>query len=104
MDLLKKIFDSEGSLTIEGRILYAHAMHLAQVDDLPEELIDFVWNDSEIRKEIAELYELLDKDMVQRKPHPYLRQSTKQSFVAINWSNLDAEMEGILRAALSELR
>ncbi len=102
MDLLKKIFDNKGSLTIEGRILYVHAMHLTQIDDLPEELIDYVWENSKSRKEIAELYELLDKEMVQQNPHPYLRSIGNPSFVAIDWSNLDTAMENLLREALSE--
>lgn len=97
MNLLRKIFDADGSLNIEGRILYAHAMHLSMVDDLPEELIDYVWNNETTRDAIAELYELLDIETIQKNPHPFLR----KSFVAIDWNNLDAGLEDILRSALS---
>ncbi len=105
MDLLKRIFDNAGKLNIEGRILYAHAMHLSQIDDLPEVLIDYVWANKESMRAIASLYKLLDKETVQQNPHPYFlraHSSSKTSFVSINWNNLDAAMEAILRSALGE--
>jgi len=103
MNLLKQIFDTKGTLTTEGRILYAHAMHLSKVDDLPDELLDYVWEDDESREEIAELYELLNIKIVQKNPHPYFSSNTDENtLVSIDWTNLDAAMERILRDALAE--
>ncbi len=103
MTLLKRIFDAQGSLTLEGRVLYAHAMHLSKVDDLPEELVDYVWQNDESRNAIAELYELLDTSMVQKNPHSYFTDTfINESLVSIDWMNLDAAMEDILRQALAE--
>ncbi|MFK7904655.1 MAG: hypothetical protein AB8B69_06005 [Chitinophagales bacterium] len=105
MNLLKRIFDNTGKLNIEGRVLYAHAMHLSQIDDLPEVLIEYVWKNTNSMREIASLYQLLDKETVLRNPHPYfLKQghTPKTSLVSIDWNNLDAALEDILRSALSE--
>lgn len=103
MTLLKRIFDDQGGLTLEGRVLYAHAMHLSRVDDLPEELVDYVWENDESRNAIAELYELLETSMVKNNPHSFFANTPMPStFVAIDWNNLDTAMEDILRQALSE--
>lgn len=103
MTLLKQIFDDQGNLTLEGRVLYAHAMHLSRVDDLPEDLVDYVWGNDESRNAIAELYELLETGMVKKNPHSFfLQKPTHSSFVKIDWNNLDAAMEDILLQALAE--
>lgn len=102
MDILKRIFDNDGSLNLEGRVLYAEAMHLSKVADLPKKLIDYVWQDDDSRLAIVELYELLNANNVQAQPHVYFKQSLNTtSFVSIDWNNLDAALEDILRSALS---
>lgn len=102
MDILKRIFDGENNLNIEGRILYAQAMHLSQVANLPKRLLDYVWEDDESRLAIAELYELLDVQKVQKTHHLYFKQFTKtDSFISIDWNNLDAALEDIIRTTLS---
>ncbi|MEZ4886049.1 MAG: hypothetical protein R3E32_15040 [Chitinophagales bacterium] len=103
MRYLERIFDDEGKLTKEGRIIYAHAMHLSKVDDLPEELIEYVWKEDESREDIEDLYELLIPSMVLENPHPFfLQTSMNPSLVSIDWTNLEAAMEDILRQALAE--
>lgn len=103
MTLHSKIFDAKGNLTLEGRIIYAHAMHLSKVDDLPEELLDHVWENDDSRSAIAELYELLDIETVKKNPHTYFKKvSTDIGFLKIDWSNLDAAMQDILQQALAE--
>ncbi len=102
MDILKRIFDEDDSLNFEGRILYAQAMHLAKVANLPKKLTDYVWEDDESRLAVSELYELLDPKAVQENPHVYFKQFLKtDSLVFIDWNNLDAALEDILRTTLS---
>ncbi len=102
MNILKRIFDKDNSLNLEGRILYAEAMHLSMVADLPKKLTNYVWQDDESRLAIAELYELLDAKEVQAQPHLYFKQfMDTKLFVSIDWNNLDAALEDILRTTLS---
>ena len=61
-----------------------------------------MWEDDDSRLAIAELYELLDSKSVQENPHVYFKQFLrKDSFVSIDWNNLDAALEEILQATLS---
>ncbi|MFK7908047.1 MAG: hypothetical protein AB8B69_23150 [Chitinophagales bacterium] len=102
MNIIERIFDEDDNLNIEGRILYAEAMHLSKVADLPQKLIDYVWEDDENRLAVAELYELLDAKAVQKNPHVYFKKfMDTASLVSIDWNNLDAVLEDILRTALS---
>ena len=39
MNILNRIFDTNNRLNIEGRILYAQAMHLSKVGTLPKKII-----------------------------------------------------------------
>ncbi|MEZ4886002.1 MAG: hypothetical protein R3E32_14805 [Chitinophagales bacterium] len=102
MNILERIFDKDNRLNFEGRVLYAEAMHLSKVADLPKRLTDYVWQDDESRLAIVELYELLDAKEVQEQPHQYFNQFIDTNlFVSIDWNNLDAELENILRTTLS---
>lgn len=97
------IFDKQGQPTLEGRILYAHAIHLARVADLPPKLIDYVWEHDECRNQITDLFELLDEQTVKENPHPFFLTSIeKTEAVSIDWENLDEALEAILREALAE--
>ncbi len=102
MNILERIFDEDDKLNMEGRILYAEAMHLSKVGELPKKLIDYIWEDDESRLAVAELYELLDAQTVQENPHIYFKQfMDSNSLVSIDWNNLDAVLEDILRTTLS---
>ncbi|MFK7904021.1 MAG: hypothetical protein AB8B69_02805 [Chitinophagales bacterium] len=97
------IFDKKGNLTMESRILYAYAMHLSKVEELPTILVEHFWNNLESREEIIELYELYDAEMISEHPHPFFAsQSRGSSAQGFDWENLDEALEQVLRAALAE--
>ncbi len=103
MSRYNKIFDDEGNLTMESRILYAYAMHLSRVDELPLDLVEHFWNNEQSRSQIIELYELYDDELIAQHPHPFFESQSKEKVVVdFDWENLDASLEQLLRSALSE--
>lgn len=87
---------------MESHILYAYAMHLSKVDELPSELIEHFWSNEESRKQIIELYELYDAEMIAAHPHPYFSANSPQKVVDFDWENLEGALEAILRGVLEK--
>jgi len=103
MSRYNNIFDNKGKLTMESRILYAYAMHLSKVNELPPILVEHFWNNLESREEIIELYELYDAEMIAQHPHPFFAsQSKENSTKHFDWENLDEALEQLLRTALAK--
>lgn len=103
MNRFNNLFDDRGNLTMESRILYAYAMHLSKVDELPPILVEHFWSNTDSREQIVELYELYDAEMIAQHPHPYFENSTKKnSNLHFDWENLDEALEQLLRTALAE--
>ncbi|MEZ4885298.1 MAG: hypothetical protein R3E32_11270 [Chitinophagales bacterium] len=103
MKQLKKIFEKMENLNMENRILYAYAMHLSRVDELPSALVEHFWNNNKSRQQIIELYQLYDTAMIAAHPHPFFSSDSKERYTTpIDWENLDEVLEVILRTALSE--
>ncbi|MGB0930815.1 MAG: hypothetical protein ACPGVB_08570 [Chitinophagales bacterium] len=103
MSRFNNIFDNTGNLTMESRILYAYAMHLSKVDELPTVLVNHFWSNTDSREQIIELYELYDAEMIAQHPHPFFGLPSKRSSNKhFDWDNLDEALEQILRTALAE--
>lgn len=103
MGKITDFFDRKGRLTQNGRVLYAHAMHLDRTEDLPADLNNYVWEHPAVMDEIAELYELLDPKMVKSQPHAFfLDHFSDNEPMYIDWDNLDHVLENIIREALAK--
>ncbi len=103
MSRYNNIFDDKGNLTMESRIMYAYAMHLSKVDELPSVLVEHFWKNEDSRTQIIELYELYDNEMIAQYPHPFFEsQSKEKAAMHFDWENLDNSLEQLLRSALAE--
>lgn len=103
MSRYNKIFDNKGNLTMESRILYAYAMRLSRVNELPPDLIEHFWNNDQSRAQIIELYELYDDSLIAEHPHPFFETQSKEKVAMhFDWENLDASLEQLLRSTLAE--
>ncbi len=96
-------FDSKSETDRYFEVLYVYAIYLSKVDLLPPAIVEYVWDNPQIRKEILELYKLYSKALVEEYPHPYfLENKPIVDTVPIDWKNLDGALEEIIRSALEK--
>ncbi|MEZ4887414.1 MAG: hypothetical protein R3E32_21965 [Chitinophagales bacterium] len=92
-------FDTDGHFTLETRSLYADAMRLDRIEDLPSELVEHLHDCLQCSIETIGLYQLTTNHPTNEK-HPFF--DLGQSVPTSN-EELDDLLEGILRSALKEI-
>ena len=93
--VIQNLQTQEGHLTIEGRTLYAEAMHLDKVSELPIALFDHINDCFQCSSEILEAYSLIQAEDIEE-PHPFFSKSSEVDMV------LEEYLQNIIREALSE--
>lgn len=96
--ITQSYFDTDGHFTLETRSLYADAMRLDRIEELPNELVNHLQNCLQCSLETIDLYQLTQRQHTDEK-HPFF--DLGQSVPTSN-EELDDMLEGILRSALSE--
>ena len=94
-------FDTDGHFTLETRSLYADAMRLDRVEELPSELVEHLQGCLQCSIDTIDLYQLTQHQRTDEgEKHPFF--DLGQSVPTSN-EELDDMLEGILRSALSEM-
>ncbi len=92
-------FDTDGHFNLEARSLYADAMRLDRIEELPQELVEHLHACLQCSMETIELFQLTHRHHTDEK-HPFFDLGR-----AVPTSNeeLDDMLEDILRSALKEM-
>lgn len=97
----QNLMTPNGHFSTEGRVLYAEAMHLDKVAELPEGLFEHLINCLQCSTETIEAYQLLNGNDIEQ-PHPYFDGAATASefYISDDMDELDAVLQDIIRAAL----
>lgn len=92
-------FDEYGELNASGRMLYAEAIRLNRLDELPADIYNHVLQSPWASAEIIDLYMLLEKeDYPTESPHPFFDLS--EISIGTDLANIDQILERLKAEAI----
>ncbi len=101
MKTIGQYFDAEGNLTIEGVAIYAEAIKLDKVAELPNGFQDYILNAPNAAQEVLELYELIADEELDFTYFPFGKVEKNISIPQTN-EDLDVFLTEIIQKALAE--
>ncbi|MGB1240967.1 MAG: hypothetical protein ACPG49_00490 [Chitinophagales bacterium] len=102
MKMIDQYFDVEGNLTLEGVAIYAEAIKLEKVAELPDGFQDYILNVPNAAQEVLEIYELIADEELDSTYYPFDKVELSAYTVPQTNEDLDAFLAEILQEALKE--
>jgi len=102
MKTINLYFDTEGNLTLEGVAIYAEAIKLDKVAELPDSFQDYILNVPNAAQEVLEIYELIADEELDSTYFPFGKMEMSSYKVPQTNEDLDAFLVKILQKALAE--
>ncbi|MFK7906733.1 MAG: hypothetical protein AB8B69_16495 [Chitinophagales bacterium] len=102
MKTIDSYFDAEGNLTLEGVAIYAEAIKLDKVAELPNGFQDYILNVPNAAQEVLETYELIADEELDSAYFPFGKSQKSIYKVPRTNEDLDVFLAEILQKALAE--